>query len=214
MRIFKVSDQKRIALGRQGENKAVQILWPGIAAEYRSLYGDGEFQLMVKRFGDKLPYSADIEVLGADISWIVTETETYREGGGSCELRYLVNDVLAKSQVWQTGVEPSLTGTASVPPSEYPLVEQILKAKNEAVKAAEDAERAAKSVQQAVPPGGETGQVLTKESKRDYDSSWKTPTGGGSDLQSPDIDRILVMDKAEYDALPLKDPRTLYLIRG
>ena len=31
-----------------------------------------------------------------------------------------------------------------------------------------------------VPPGGTTGQTLTKLSDSDYDTGWRTPTGGGS----------------------------------
>lgn len=30
-----------------------------------------------------------------------------------------------------------------------------------------------------VPPGGTTGQTLTKLSDSDYDTGWRTPTGGG-----------------------------------
>ena len=37
-------------------------------------------------------------------------------------------------------------------------------------------------------------------------------TGGG--IYSPDITSIRVMDRAEYDALPTKGAKTLYLIRG
>ncbi len=33
-------------------------------------------------------------------------------------------------------------------------------------------------------------------------------------VQSPDIDRLRVMDRAEYLALEVKDPRTVYLLRG
>lgn len=31
-----------------------------------------------------------------------------------------------------------------------------------------------------LPSGGTTGQALTKLSDRDYDTGWRTPTGGGS----------------------------------
>lgn len=33
---------------------------------------------------------------------------------------------------------------------------------------------------QGVPPGGETGQVLAKASGDDYDTVWRTLSGGGS----------------------------------
>lgn len=43
-------------------------------------------------------------------------------------------------------------------------------------------------------------------------------SGGGGvgtgNVSSPDINQILVMDRSEYDTLPSKDKKTLYLIRG
>lgn len=41
---------------------------------------------------------------------------------------------------------------------------------------------------------------------------WGKTRGRG--VQSPDIDRIRVMDRADYLALEVKDPRTAYLLRG
>ena len=38
--------------------------------------------------------------------------------------------------------------------------------------------------------------------------------GGTGNVSSPDINQILVMDRSEYDTLPSKDKKTLYLIRG
>lgn len=38
--------------------------------------------------------------------------------------------------------------------------------------------------------------------------------GGTGNVSSPDINQILVMDRGEYDTLPSKDDKTLYLIRG
>lgn len=43
-----------------------------------------------------------------------------------------------------------------------------------------------------VPPGGTTGQTLTKLSDSDYDTGWRTPTsgsGGGGTVQS--VNRVL-----------------------
>lgn len=40
-------------------------------------------------------------------------------------------------------------------------------------------------------------------------------TGGGSgNVYSADINRIVTIGRAEYDALAAKDKKTLYLIRG
>ena len=38
--------------------------------------------------------------------------------------------------------------------------------------------------------------------------------GGTGNVYSPDIATILVMDRADYEALPTKDTKILYLIRG
>lgn len=46
-------------------------------------------------------------------------------------------------------------------------------------------------------------------------SEVRVVTGGGSgNVSSSEISIIKVLDKAEYDALEVKDPTTLYLIRG
>lgn len=37
---------------------------------------------------------------------------------------------------------------------------------------------------------------------------------GGGNVYSADINRIVTIDRAEYDALAAKDKKTLYLIRG
>lgn len=44
-----------------------------------------------------------------------------------------------------------------------------------------------------------------------YSGGWG---GGTGNVSSPDINQILVMDRSEYDTLPSKDKKTLYLIRG
>ena len=38
--------------------------------------------------------------------------------------------------------------------------------------------------------------------------------GGSGDIYSPEINNIRVLDRAEYDALPIKGTKTLYFIRG
>ena len=37
---------------------------------------------------------------------------------------------------------------------------------------------------------------------------------GGGDIVLPDVNHVLPIDRADYVALAVKDPRTLYLIRG
>ena len=40
------------------------------------------------------------------------------------------------------------------------------------------------------------------------------PVLGGGNVSSEQINTIVALDRAEYDALAVKDAKTLYLIRG
>lgn len=42
-----------------------------------------------------------------------------------------------------------------------------------------------------VPPGGTTGQALTKLSDRDYDTGWRTPIGGSGGGTVQSANRVL-----------------------
>ena len=119
MRTVYAQKNKKIILGRQGEDKAVRVVWPGIVSEWSSLYGDGSFQLSVRRFGDENAYPVVVEVNGDDIRFTVTSAETAIAGSGKCELTYIANGTIAKSATWETVVLNSLTGqTPSEPPKE------------------------------------------------------------------------------------------------
>ena len=119
MRTVYAQKNKKIILGRQGEDKAVRVVWPGIVSDWSSLYGGGSFQLSVRRFGDENAYPVAVEVNGDDIRFTVTSTETAIAGNGKCELTYIANGTIAKSATWETVVLNSLTGqTPSEPPEE------------------------------------------------------------------------------------------------
>ena len=119
MRTVYAQKNKKIILGRQGEDKAVRVVWPGIVSDWSSLYGDGSFQLSVRRFGDENAYPVVVEVSGDDVIFTVTSAETAIAGNGKCELTYIANGTIAKSTTWETVVLNSLTGqTPSEPPGE------------------------------------------------------------------------------------------------
>ena len=119
MRTVYAQKNKKIILGRQGEDKAVRVVWPGIVSDWSSLYGDGSFQLSVRRFGEENTYPVVVEVSGDDIRFTVTSAETAIAGSGKCELTYIANGTIAKSATWETVVLNSLTGqTPSEPPEE------------------------------------------------------------------------------------------------
>ena len=120
MRTVYAQKNKKIILGRQGEDRAVRVVWPGIVSDWSSLYGDGSFQLSVRRFGDENAYPVAVEVNGDDVCFTVTSTETAIAGNGKCELTYIANGSIAKSSTWETVVLNSFTGQAPSEPPEEP----------------------------------------------------------------------------------------------
>lgn len=120
MRKIIVMDARTIVVGRAGENGAAQVVWPGILAKWRELYGEGTVQLAVRRPGDKEPYPAVCETDGDDVMWTVSAADTGQAGIGECELSYIVGDTVAKSQTWATMILKSLTGDGTTEPPEEP----------------------------------------------------------------------------------------------
>ena len=58
-------------------------------------------------------------------------------------------------------------------------------------------------------------QVVQPKVEMEVDPAKVVYEGGGSgNVYSADINRIVTIDRAEYDALAAKDKKTLYLIRG
>lgn len=119
MRTITVTGNETIQIGRRGENQATQIIWMNILENWRTMYGNGVVQLAVRRPNDTDPYPAACEVIGNDIIWTIQAADTAQNGAGECELSYIVDAVLVKSQTWDTMIARSLTGDGTVdPPSE------------------------------------------------------------------------------------------------
>lgn len=119
-----------IILGHQGENHARQVVWPNIVAEYATLYGDGTFTLAAQRHGDAAPYPVAISAENDSIVWVVSDPDTAEPGFGKCELTYLVDETVAKSQTWTTLTLSSITAQElSEPPEpQKSWVDQVLQA--------------------------------------------------------------------------------------
>lgn len=119
MREIAVIGNETIHIGRRGENQAIQIVWTNILENWRTMYGEGVVQLAVRRPKDTAPYPVACEVSGNDVMWTIQAADTAQSGVGECELSYIVDAVLVKSQTWNTMIARSLTGAGTVePPSE------------------------------------------------------------------------------------------------
>lgn len=118
MRTVIVRDAMRIPLGKQGENNAVLVVWPGIVEKYAKLYGKGRFELVVVQKGKAYP--AVVSVTGADLVWAVRAADVATAEVGSLELIYYVGDTIAKSQTWETVVIASKSADGMTEPPEDP----------------------------------------------------------------------------------------------
>ena len=55
---------------------------------------------------------------------------------------------------------------------------------------------------EGVPIGGSAGQVLTKLSDSDYDTGWRTPTGGSGGGTVQSVNRVLPDNAGNVQLLP------------
>lgn len=100
--------------------------------------------------------------------------------------------VWAKAATVEEGARP---GAAAMPPTPGLLDQALDKVAQEADRAENAAQRAEDAAQRAENAGGGGG------------------TGSGN-VYSQEVYTIRAIDRAEYEALAVKDPTTLYLIRG
>ena len=170
MIVVKADDFTSLALGRQGENLARQVVFD--VSGWETEYGLGVVELIAQRPGEAQPYPVAVRRNGTIVTWDVSSTDTEMPGdSGKCELRYYVGEVLAKSKTWQTWVETAMdTPSETAPPEpEQGWVDQIIsvgaaaKASADAAKA--DADRASELAAQAAEKAAQTAQDASDAAK-------------------------------------------------
>ena len=134
---------KPLCIGREGENNARYVVFD--VSHWRAVYGPGTVQLLVQRTGETTPYPAALTVEGSNAIWVITLADTAIPGQfGKAELRYMVDDTLAKSEQWTTIVWDALWEPSETPPEpQQGWVDQVLQAGVDAQDAAKRAETAA-----------------------------------------------------------------------
>ena len=208
-----------IQLGKQGENLARRVLFD--LTDWQALYGEGLAEMICQRPGEDTVYPVAITQDGPWAVWEITDTDTACPGGGHCELRYYVDETLAKSETWMTKITKAMEGDLVSPPAPgQSWADQVLQAGAAAVEAAEKAESAA--VRQPYP-NAETGTwwVWDAESGAYTDTGVSYGTGGGGGTS--DHDKLLGRNKADQhpisaitgleDALAGKQPTGSYLTK-
>ena len=90
MIVVKADDLTSLALGRQGENLARQVVFD--LSAWEAEYGPGTVELIHQRPGDTSPYPVATVREGSTLVWTLTATDTAVASSygidGHCELRY------------------------------------------------------------------------------------------------------------------------------
>ena len=129
MRIIAATRQKNLFLGRKGENLASRIVFD--LTDLITTYGDGVAELIYQRPGDAQPYPVAAYREADTLLWDVSSADTDAANDfGKCELRWRVGDMLAKTHIWITWVDPAMdTPSETTPPEpEQGWVDQVLSA--------------------------------------------------------------------------------------
>lgn len=128
-----------LAIGRAGEHKARRVRFD--LTPWVDLYGQGVAQLLYRRPGDTTPYPVALERDGDTVIWVITSTDTAQAGRtGRAELRYYVDDTLAKSAISLVAVAPTIAVPLEVPdPPGQSWLDQAIEAGNKVEAAAEGA---------------------------------------------------------------------------
>ena len=103
-----------IILGRCGENQTTCICFD--CSKIFGAFGSGRAQLLHRNASGTV-YPISVIQNGMQLMWTITASDTQYAGMGSCEIRWYVNDLLAKSAILHTQVLTALAvDTISEPP--------------------------------------------------------------------------------------------------
>ena len=111
--MIKIDEIKTLYIGKQGENSANIAVFD--LTDWVEEYGAGTAKLVHQRNGDEIPYIAQTTQSGSTLSWIFTSDDTAFNGYGKAQLNYYVDDVLAKTLIFTTKCDKSLTDETEAP---------------------------------------------------------------------------------------------------
>ena len=152
-----------IPLGFEGENEFTQV-----RIDCRKTYDahpDAAAALKVRNpVGTEYP--ATVTKDGNEVVWNVTASDLTARGTGEIQLMFTIGStVIGMSDSAKTRIDKSITGSGTAPDPVQGWVDEA----NEVLE----------QVQEAIPAGGTTGQVLAKKTNADRDLEWVDQTGGG-----------------------------------
>ena len=177
-----------INMGYVGENEHKQIRFDG--KKMFDEYPNASVSLTVcPACGDAYP--ATIERDGDFVLWTITDSDLVAEGAGEVQLTFTESPHIAKSYICRTKVLRSLVPTGDIPSGLDDFITR--------------ADALLEELEDAIPEGGTTGQVLAKKSNDDFDTEWVDQTGGGGTGDYEDL-----TNKPQIGGVTLTGNKTLH----
>ena len=127
-------------IGRLGENEHRTLRFRE-SAEILTLYPEAAVTVLHKRPGDlaAYPVAAEyVDVSSGMVCWTIQSGDLARVGRGKVELVFSEGDVIAKSYIYDTFVEPALNGSEEPPDPWRTWIDRIEKGTDERIKAVEE----------------------------------------------------------------------------
>ena len=187
----------KICLGFEGDNEVVAL---EISTD---LTDEWDLKVDVEKDGQK--NIIQLQRVGQVYSALLTASMLADDGQYLMQVRGTLGEQVRHSNIFYTTVHDSINAVDAFPP---PLPSEF-----------EQMEERITELNQHPPRPGQDGfwEIWNPYSGRYEPSDIPLPAGGGGgtgNVSSQEVNIIKVLDRAEYDELPQKDPRTLYLIRG
>lgn len=161
---YRLADLQRasISIGFVGENEYTRVQFDALKVfeEYPSAIPTLS---VVNPAGTAYPVVVTHD--GDYVIWDVQDSDLVVQGRGEAQLTFTSDGVVVKSYVFRTVIDRSIVANGETPD---PVQNWI-----------DEANSVLAEVEEAIPAGGTTGQVLAKKSNADRDLEWVNQTGGG-----------------------------------
>ena len=187
----------KFCLGFEGDNEVVAL---EISTD---LTDEWDLKVDVEKDGQK--NIIQLQRVGQVYSALLTASMLADDGQYLMQVRGTLGEQVRHSNIFYATVHDSINAVDAFPP---PLPSEF-----------EQMEERITDLNQHPPRPGPDGfwDIWNPDSGQYEASDIPLPAGGGGgtgNVSSQEVNIIKVLDRAEYDELPQKDPRTLYLIRG
>lgn len=126
MKLINAEDNRLIVIGKVGENGATAVLFN--CADWVAEYGVGTFALVHKRNIDSDGYPCFVTEESGIVSWVIGSADLASVGVGEAQLSLIVDDVVVKSDIYQTVTLPSIESSEEPPEAWKAWVDSVFEA--------------------------------------------------------------------------------------